>query len=289
MSKLCATVQLLAMVGALPAWSLSPRQVAVRFEVAVPALDRPTGAGGRTGLWGAHTPDVVRLTEDALLQRLAQRPQLRHWRFVRDAPQGAAILRVTLREPYADALQLVLELVDPDQAGSLGRLDALWRSAADIGLVGYPAPAPAPAVLAQAVDQHLLERHENTLRNLLAQFVPLASAARWLDTAAPRLVLALRWDEDVALSESVFRLRCEWPNQGRAWLESVGPGLPAPFQPAAPDPPFEGLVVVARAREFAGQRLAVDQVGPQLFELVPREVFLQTYVPAGSWQTGDHP
>jgi hypothetical protein len=49
------------------------------------------------------------------------------------------------------------------------------------------------------------------------------------------------------------------------------------------------VVVIAREREHAGQRRPVDQIGPELFELKPKSIYLKEYRPASDWNVGGQP
>ena len=276
---------LLAALPALPARAEPAPPVRVRFEVEAAALEQH---------WGDSAAQLKREIETGLVGVLAG--ALPHWEY-EEAGAAASGERAELRfrvvQEVAPALAFAVELHRPGLSPP-PRLQVPWLSRSDLMIAGYPPPATATAeTLAPLRD--LVGKHEPTLREWLSEHVAIGVGAHWLERAAqpPRLVVGLPWSRYVNLSESVFRVACRWPGHGTAWLESVGPGLSAPFQPPAPQPsptpPFEGLVVVARQRVFAGDPLPVENVGVEIFELEPALVFLKSYRPRTDWNIGGTP
>jgi hypothetical protein len=250
--------------------------VRVRFEVASPSLAQQ---------WGPAASGVVTDVQRVLTKYLKDR--FPHWEYEVDATG------------VVPAFQLLFQVVD-DNTGALSvrvhllrapnlatpTLIASWLARPEIMLYGYPSPSTAATDIVKAVSTRLFDQYERELRGWLSEYVPIAEGAHWMRETPPRLVLALPWTKYDTLRESVFRLICAWPGQGTAIVDSVGPGLPAgaPYSPpppaVAPNPPFDGVVVVAREREFLGDRKPVDQIRQdELFQLNPQFIFLKEYRP----------
>ena len=255
--------------------------VRVRFETSAPIL---------LGNWVDRAPGVQRDLELKLSDRL--KGLFPHWDFVpTDPPPGVphAQLVFQVLEPTPDSLSLGVELRTP---GSTVRLEPeKWRGASDVMILGVPPPDVAVEEITTAFVSRIFERREAELRQLLSTNVPLGVGAYWVSGGQARLVLGLPWTRHEALRESIFRLECDWPNQGKALLESVGSGLRMTYQPPSTDPPFDGLVVVASEREYLGVRKKVEQIdGSELLQLRPRVVFLKEYRPAAvDWLIGGRP
>lgn len=248
-------------------------------------------SAGLTNEWGPARAGVIAEVQKALAARLKER--LPHWEYASvDPATPGPLLNFGITESKTGALALQVTLRTPNFTTPV--LTANWLASHDIMLTGYPSPSVAAGTIVADISSRLLEPNSTVMRGWLSEHVPIAVGAHWIgrDTP-PRLVLSLPWTRYDALRESVFRLVCDWPNQGTAVLESVGPGLALPYAPppptAAPNPPFDGVVVVAREREFAGERRRVDQIGKELFELNPRLIFLKEYRPASDWNIGGQP
>jgi hypothetical protein len=256
--------------------------VSVRFDVQSAGLAKEWGSAARAGVIG----DVQRVLSVRLKERLP------HWEYApvdpASATQGPQLV-FAINETKTGALAFQVSLGIPSFTTPV--LTANWLASHDIMLTGYPSPSTAADLIIADLSARIVEPYSTDLRGWLSQYVPIAVGAHWIGhETPPRLVLSLPWTRYDGLRESVFRLVCDWPNQGTAVLESVGPGIQAPYAPPpptiAPNPPFDGVVVIAREREFAGQRRPVDQIGQELFELKPRLIYLKEYRPASDWNVG---
>jgi hypothetical protein len=257
--------------------------VSIKFEVQ---------SSGLTKQWGPARDGVIADVQRRLAARLKDR--LPHWEYAPVDPASAvqaAQLVFGITETKSGALALQVALRTPSV--TTPALTASWLASHDIMLTGYPSPATAADTIVADISTKIFDPHNTELRGWLSEYVPIAVGAHWIGQMPPRLVLSLPWTRYDGLRQSVFRLVCDWPNQGTAVLESVGPGLQAPYMPppptVAPNPPFDGVVVIPREREYAGQRRPVDQIGQELFELHPRLIFLKEYRPASDWNVGGQP
>jgi hypothetical protein len=256
--------------------------VSIRFDVQ---------SAGLTNEWGPARAGVIAQVQKALAARLKER--LPHWEYASvDPATPGPQLAFAVSENKAGALVLQVMLRTPNFTTPV--LTANWLASHDIMLTGYPSQSIAADTIVADISSRLLEPNSAVMRGWLSEHVPIAVGALWIGRETPpRLVLSLPWTRYDGLRESVFRLVCDWPNQGTAVLESVGPGLPWPYAPpaptAAPNPPFDGVVVIPREREFAGEKRRVDQIGKELFELNPRLIFLKEYRPASDWNVGGQP
>ena len=263
----------------LPLEAATGPAVRVRIDVQSPHLSQQWGPA-----LGSVVLDVQRAFADSLKDRLP------HWDFdgsEMSAPSPGAEIALQITETVSGSLSFLLQLRRPNLAVP-PQLTENWLASADIMMRGYPQSSSAASEISTALKARIVTKHEIDLRRWLSENVPIAIGAHWLgQDTPPRLVLALPWSRYDALRQSVFLLLCDWPSRGTATVESIGPGLAAPYTPPPPDlapnPPFDGVLVIAREREYAGQRRPVDQLGAEVFELHPKLVFLKEYVPASDW------
>jgi hypothetical protein len=259
--------------------------VSVKFDVQSMGLSKEWGATAMAGVIG----DV----QKALAAKLKER--LPHWAYAPVDPASTmpgAQLTFAIAETKTGALVLRVSLRTPND--TTPALTANWLASHDIMLTGYPPSSTAAETITADISARIFDPYNTDIRGWLSKHVPIAIGAHWMGQGGPpRLVLSLPWARYDALRASVFLLDCEWPMQGTAILESVGPGLAAPYAPPPPtlppNPPFDGVVVIAREREHAGQRRPVDQIGPELFELKPKSIYLKEYRPASDWNVGGQP
>ena len=265
--------------------------VRVRFEVRSAYLKRVLGTAADRII-----PDVRRRLASELGMRL------RHWTFNQgdgnDAtPSLDMVFRISESQDPGERVEL-----DGDEVGSLSvgvslqiqdvnlTLSEKWLDISGLLAGGSLERTTAADEIVMAVSDRILEKHRVDLRAWLSEYVPIAFGAHWQEQdTQPRLVLALPWDVHEALRVSVFRVMCDWPSRGgSANVVSSGPGYALPYSPPppepAPDPPFNGIVVIANDIKYGGGHIPPGQLRrEELLDLHPGAVMLQEYKPTIDW------
>lgn len=246
--------------------------VQVELKVRAPAA---------TSTWGARSKAIREELTSRFADHLGER--FGYWDFAPGEGADAPVrLRFSLaRGPRGNTVLTFDFLLSRDKLEG-STVPATWLAAGDVATVGPPEPEAAKQQIAE-VHLALIEAHEERLRALLREHVPLGFGASCCGRAddSVDIVLALPWEKFDRLRRSHFRLLCEEPASGYTDLIVKGKGRSARFRDDHAGTEFDALAGAAVEHRLEnGSSVAVTpEYAETLRELELQFVFLDEVVP----------